>query len=50
LAKFLLSTGLAHGFEVLSESATIVYLLSSKYSQFLEKEVNPMDTDVNLNS
>jgi dTDP-4-dehydrorhamnose 3,5-epimerase len=43
-----IDVGLAHGFEVLSESATIVYLLSSKYSPFFEKEINPLDADINI--
>jgi dTDP-4-dehydrorhamnose 3,5-epimerase len=41
--------GLGHGFEVLSESATIVYLLSSTHSQFFEKEIHPLDKDLNIN-
>jgi len=40
--------GLGHSFEVLSESATLVYLLSSVYSPFFEKEINPMDKDLNI--
>jgi dTDP-4-dehydrorhamnose 3,5-epimerase len=44
-----IDVGLGHAFEVLSEEATIVYLLSSKYSQFFEKEINPLDKDININ-
>jgi dTDP-4-dehydrorhamnose 3,5-epimerase len=43
-----IDAGLGHSFEVLSEEATIVYLLSSKYSQFFEKEINPLDKDLNI--
>lgn len=43
-----IDVGLGHSFEVLSESATIVYLLSSKYSKFFEKEINPLDKDLNI--
>jgi dTDP-4-dehydrorhamnose 3,5-epimerase len=43
-----ISAGLGHAFEVLSESATIVYLLSSKYSPFFEKEINPLDSDIKI--
>jgi len=44
-----IDVGLGHSFEVLSESATIVYLLSSKYSPFFEKEIDPLDKDLNIN-
>ncbi len=40
--------GLGHAFEVLSESATIVYLLSSVHSPFLEKEINPLDKEIGI--
>jgi len=44
-----ISAGLGHAFEVLSESATIVYLLSSLYNKDLEKEINPLDPALNIN-
>ena len=40
--------GLGHAFEVLSDSATIIYLLSSKYSPFFEKEINPLDPNIGI--
>ena len=40
--------GLGHAFEVLSESATIVYLLSSVHSPFLEKEIDPLDKKIGI--
>ena len=40
--------GLGHAFEVLSESATIVYLLSSTHSPYFEKEIYPLDKDLNI--
>ena len=43
-----LAEGLGHAFEVLSETATIVYLLSSKYNKDLEKEINPLDKQLNI--
>lgn len=44
-----ISAGLGHAFEVLSESATIVYILSSEYNPNFEKEINPLDVDLNIN-
>lgn len=43
-----IDVGLGHGFEVLSESATIVYLLSSTHSPFFEKEINPLDKTLGI--
>ena len=43
-----ISAGLGHAFEVLSDSATIVYLLSSRYRPKFEKEINPLDPDLNI--
>lgn len=39
----MLPAGVAHGFVVLSESATLVYLLSSPYRAPVELEINPFD-------
>jgi dTDP-4-dehydrorhamnose 3,5-epimerase len=43
-----IDSGLGHSFEVISESATVVYLLSSKYSPFFEKDINPLDADIGI--
>lgn len=39
----LLETGLAHGFAVLSDEATLAYLCSTTYAPAAEVTVNPMD-------
>jgi dTDP-4-dehydrorhamnose 3,5-epimerase len=44
-----IKSGLAHGFSVLSESATIVYLMSSHYQPDLEQDINPLDPDLKIN-
>jgi len=43
-----ISHGLGHAFEVLSEEATIVYLLSSEWNPKLEYEICPLDSDLNI--
>ena len=42
----LISPGLGHGFASLSESSTIVYLLSSPYSPAEEFEIHPFDSQL----
>jgi dTDP-4-dehydrorhamnose 3,5-epimerase len=44
-----IEAGLGHAFEVLSDSATIVYLLSSIHSPYFEKEINALDKTLNIN-
>jgi dTDP-4-dehydrorhamnose 3,5-epimerase len=44
----LIKSGLAHGFSVLSESATVVYLMSSHYQPDLEHDINPLDPDLKI--
>ena len=46
--SLLIDTGVAHGFSVLSESATLTYLLSSPYSPEEEYEINPLDSKLNI--
>ena len=43
-----IDVGLGHGFEVLSESATVVYLLSSVHSPFFEQGINPLDKTIGI--
>jgi len=43
-----ISHGLGHAFEVLSEEATVVYLLSSEWNPKLEFGLNPLDGDLNI--
>lgn len=38
----LISEGLGHGFQALTEDATVVYLLSHRYSPSIEHGVNPL--------
>ena len=40
--------GLAHGFEVISESAILVYLVDSHYDQGAEININPLDSKLNI--
>ncbi len=42
----LLPAGVAHGFVVVSESATLVYLLSSPFNAPAELEINPFDPEI----
>lgn len=42
-AAVFLEVGLGHGFSVLSEQATVVYLCSSGYDPAVERAVNPFD-------
>ena len=42
----MLKHGLGHAFEVLSEKATIVYLLSSQWHPSREFTINPFDTEL----
>jgi dTDP-4-dehydrorhamnose 3,5-epimerase len=46
--SLLIANGLGHGFISLEENSTIVYLLSSRYSQENEFEIIPTDTDLNI--
>jgi len=41
-----LKHGLSHAFEVLSETATIVYLLSSQWNPSKEFTINPFDSEL----
>jgi dTDP-4-dehydrorhamnose 3,5-epimerase len=41
-----LKHGLGHAFEVLSETATIVYLLSSRWNPSKEFTINPFDSEL----
>ena len=43
-----IASGVAHGFCVTSEFATIAYLLSSPYEPTYELEIDPMDHDVSI--
>lgn len=43
-----ISHGLGHAFEVLSETATIVYLLSSEWNPQQEFELNPLDQQLGI--
>lgn len=44
----LLPAGVAHGFCVTSEVATLAYLLSSPYNATYELEINPFDTEIGI--
>lgn len=41
--QFLVPHGFAHGFSVLSETATVLYKCDSLYSPEMERGINPMD-------
>ena len=43
-----ISEGLGHGFQVISESATVVYVTSSPYNPECEFAINPLDPTLNL--
>lgn len=44
----LIGTGLGHGFLALEDNSILTYLLSSPYAPQDEYEINPMDTDLNV--
>jgi dTDP-4-dehydrorhamnose 3,5-epimerase len=44
----LISPGLGHAFQALSESATVVYLCSTVYDPPTEKAVSPLDPAIGL--
>jgi dTDP-4-dehydrorhamnose 3,5-epimerase len=44
----LLSEGLGHGFEVVSDSATVLYGMSTEFDSSKETAVNPFDPDLAL--
>lgn len=44
-----ISHGLGHAFEVLTDEATIVYLLSSEWNPNLEYAINPLDPSLKIN-
>lgn len=44
--QFLVPHGFAHGFSVISESATVLYKCDSLYSPTLERGINPNDPDL----
>jgi dTDP-4-dehydrorhamnose 3,5-epimerase len=43
-----LKHGLGHAFEVLSKTATIVYLLSSQWNPSKEFTINPFDPELSI--
>jgi len=45
----LIPTGVGHGFSVLSETASITYLLSSEYSPTQEHTIQPFDKNLAIN-
>jgi dTDP-4-dehydrorhamnose 3,5-epimerase len=44
----LIKSGLAHGFSVLTEMATVIYLMSSHYQPRLEFDINPFDPKLGI--
>jgi len=44
--QFLVPAGFAHGFSVLSESATVLYKCDTLYSPTTERGIDPMDPDL----
>jgi dTDP-4-dehydrorhamnose 3,5-epimerase len=46
--QFLVPHGFAHGFSVLSETATVLYKCDSLYSPELERGITPTDPDLNI--
>ena len=44
-----LTTGLGHGFISLEDNSVVTYLLSSPYSPEFEFEIQPIDSDLNIN-
>lgn len=46
--QFLVPHGFAHGFSVLSETATVLYKCDSLYSPELERGINPTDPSLNI--
>ncbi len=43
-----LATGVAHGFCVTSETASLAYLLSSPYNPTMELEIHPFDAEISV--
>ena len=46
--QFLVPSGFAHGFSVISPTATVLYKCDSLYSPSLERGINPCDPDLNI--
>jgi dTDP-4-dehydrorhamnose 3,5-epimerase len=46
--SLLLPGGVAHGFCVVGESATMAYLLSSPFNPTMELEINPFDEEIGI--
>lgn len=46
--QFLVPHGFAHGFSVLSETATVLYKCDSLYSPELERGITPTDSELNI--
>jgi dTDP-4-dehydrorhamnose 3,5-epimerase len=44
----LIRSGLAHGFSVLSDSASVVYLMSSHYQPEMEHDIHPLDPELKI--
>lgn len=44
----MIGTGLGHGFQVLSEKASVCYLLTSEYDPVVEHTINPFDRELNV--
>jgi dTDP-4-dehydrorhamnose 3,5-epimerase len=44
----LISEGLGHGFLALEDNSAVVYLMSTPYSPEYEFELNPFDTEINI--
>jgi dTDP-4-dehydrorhamnose 3,5-epimerase len=42
----LIPEGFAHGFSVLSEKASVLYLQSKDYSEVHDKGINPLSLDI----
>jgi dTDP-4-dehydrorhamnose 3,5-epimerase len=47
--SIMISSGIAHGFLCQSESAIVSYALSSAYRPDLEKNIQPFDSNLNIN-
>ena len=46
--QMIVGPGLGHGYCVLSSAATIVYQLSTPYDPSAEREINPLDPELNI--